>query len=217
MYLTVNAVSLYYEEYGSGQPIIFLHGNSESSEIYQDIAHKLESRYNVFLIDSRCHGKSSDGELTYELMSKDIVEFIRLLNIQNPIICGFSDGAIVALLMAIDKEVNLSKIILLGVNYKYKGMKFKSRFSLCLATLFNKNNKFNNLMIKQKDISEDSLKNIECQTIIICGENDVIKLSHSIKLNNLIRHSKFEMVKNENHSSYVFNNAKLLNIIEKYL
>ena len=69
MEIKVNNINLYYEEYGSGQPIILLHGNQETHEIFDKLINKLKDNYKVYAIDSRCHGKSENPkELSYNLM-----------------------------------------------------------------------------------------------------------------------------------------------------
>ena len=60
MNINVNDVNIFYEEYGKGQPIILLHGNSETHEIFDKLIEQLKENYKVYAIDSRCHGKSEN-------------------------------------------------------------------------------------------------------------------------------------------------------------
>ena len=68
-----NGISINYKEIGNkeGYPLLFLHGNSEDLNTYSFFFNKL-SDYKLIFIDSRCHGKSSTGELHYDLMAKDM-------------------------------------------------------------------------------------------------------------------------------------------------
>lgn len=100
MKVLVNNVNLYYETFGKGQPIILLHGNSETHEIFDKLIEKQKKQYKVYAIDSRCHGKSENlVEISYNIMRDDIIEFIKKLNIEKPILYGFSDGGIVGILI----------------------------------------------------------------------------------------------------------------------
>ena len=82
MEILVNNVKLYYEECGSGKPIILLHGNQESHEIFDKLIDKLKDNYKVYAIDSRCHGKSENPiDISYDLMCDDIIDFIKKLHI----------------------------------------------------------------------------------------------------------------------------------------
>lgn len=107
MEIKVNNINIYYEEYGSGQPIILLHGNQETHEIFDKLINKLKDNYKVYSIDSRCHEKSENPkEISYNLMCDDVIQFMKALNIEKPILYGFSDGGIIGILVAI-KEPNL--------------------------------------------------------------------------------------------------------------
>ena len=53
MKIKVNNIELYYEKYGEGKPIILIHGNQETHEIFDKLIEKLKSNYQVFAIDSR--------------------------------------------------------------------------------------------------------------------------------------------------------------------
>ena len=117
MEVLVNNVKLYYEEYGVGKPIILLHGNQETHEIFDKLIDRLKTNYKVYAIDSRCHGKSENPvDISYDLMCDDIVEFIKKLNINKPLLYGFSDGGIIGLLIAIKEPMLLSKLIISGAN-----------------------------------------------------------------------------------------------------
>ena len=77
MDILVNNVKLYYEVYGEGQPIILLHGNQETHEIFDKLINKLKNNYKVYAIDSRCHGKSENPiDITYNLMCDDIIKYL---------------------------------------------------------------------------------------------------------------------------------------------
>ncbi len=124
MIINVNNVKLYYEIYGQGKPIILVHGNSETHEIFDVLIENLKENYKVYALDSRCHGKSQNtNKISYDLMAEDMIEFIKKLNISKPVFYGFSDGGIVGLLIAIKEPKLLSKIIISGANLNPKGMK----------------------------------------------------------------------------------------------
>lgn len=117
MKIFVNNVNLYYEEYGKGKPIILLHGNQETHEIFDILIDRLKDNYKVYAIDSRCHGKSENPiDISYDLMCDDIIDFIKMLHIDRPILYGFSDGGIIGILVSIKEPDLLSKLIISGAN-----------------------------------------------------------------------------------------------------
>src|SRR4051812_26320991 len=69
----INGVNLYYEMYGSGKPLVFLHGNGGSIKSSRNKIEYFKKHFQVIAIDSRGHGKSVDPSphLTYLQMAKD--------------------------------------------------------------------------------------------------------------------------------------------------
>ena len=98
----LSEVKMHYAVYGeSGHPLILVHGNGGSHKSLEEAALYLANEYTVYAIDSRCHGQSSDpGEISYDLMAKDIKEFIETLGLEKPYLMGHSDGGINALTVA---------------------------------------------------------------------------------------------------------------------
>ena len=217
MKIFVNNVNLYYETFGKGQPIILLHGNGETHEIFDKLIEKLKSHYKVYAIDSRCHGKSEDlVEISYDIMRDDIIEFIKKLNIKNPILYGFSDGGIVGLLIAIKEPDLLSKLIVSGANVSTDGIKKKDYFLTKLIYLITRN-KLLKIMINEPNIKKEELKSIQIPTVVLAGEKDCIKYEHSKFIAYNIPNSRFEIIKSETHGSYIVHSEKLYGIIKKYL
>ena len=102
MNIKVNGIDLYYEKTGQGCPIVLLHGNGESHDIFAVLIKRLSPNYTVYAIDSRDHGKSGKVKsLDYGDMMEDVAAFIRQLDIESPVLYGFSDGGIIGLLLAI--------------------------------------------------------------------------------------------------------------------
>ena len=57
-YFVFENKSLYYNEFGTGKPLLFLHGNTGSSNMYTQIADKYKQDFKVILLDFIGHGKS---------------------------------------------------------------------------------------------------------------------------------------------------------------
>lgn len=217
MNIEVNDIDIYYEVYGEGKPIILLHGNSETHEIFDRLIERLENNYKVYAIDSRCHGKSEKTEeISYDLMSVDMIEFIKKLKIDKPIVYGFSDGGIVGLLVAIKQPKLLSKLIISGANLNPNGMS-KSMLIISKIGYFITRNKLFKMMIKEPNISSKDLEKIEIPTYVLAGEKDVIMEEHTRLIAENIKNSKLEIIPKENHSSYIVHSEKIYDIIKKYI
>ena len=92
-----NGVRLYYEERGSGQPIVFLHGVWGSCRFFHRQVHWFGERYRAIAVDFRGHGRSSmtlHGQ-TVESYAQDLRAFLSTVGIVEPILVGWSMGSFV--------------------------------------------------------------------------------------------------------------------------
>lgn len=87
-------MKLAYREFGSGQPLIILHGLFGQSDNWNTLAKRFsESGFRVFTIDQRNHGLSPHSTVwTYQAMAEDLKEFIETHQLQDPILLGHSMG-----------------------------------------------------------------------------------------------------------------------------
>jgi pimeloyl-ACP methyl ester carboxylesterase len=98
-YVQANGLTIYYEEYGQGQPLILLHGGTDTSQMWQPFLSSFVPHFRVIVPDSRAHGRTNNPhcELSYRLMADDVVAFIQALNLTQPLVFGYSDGGQIAL------------------------------------------------------------------------------------------------------------------------
>lgn len=215
MFLDTGKIKLYYEKTGTGKPIILLHGNGEDHKIFNKTVQILKNHYTVYAIDSRDHGKSGKvTELHYEDMADDIYDFITMLGIEKPIVYGFSDGGILALILAVKHQDILSKIIVSGVNAAPNGLKTIHILTYKISYFFHKNPKVK-MMLTEPNITDNMLKSIKIPAVITAGSNDMIKQRHMQHIADCIPNSTFTIFKNELHGSYIVNSTKIAEFILK--
>lgn len=217
MFQKVHDITLYYEKAGQGKPIILLHGNGESHKIFQKLITLLSNQYTVYAIDSRGHGKSSKAkELDYNRMAEDIVEFIRALKLEKPMLYGFSDGGILGLIIASGYPDMLSRLIISGANLKPEGIKRKYFRIFRFIYAISRSSKYR-LMLTQPQISDEELQKITIDTLVLAGSDDMIDEAHTKHIADAIPKSTLQIVPGENHMSYVLNNDKLYQIIIPFI
>lgn len=215
MFLKTSEVNLYYEKYGSGKPLIMLHGSGENCTIFTKAISVLEKHFTVYAIDTRNHGKSSKvSELHYDDMAQDVYEFICLLKLEKPIIYGFSDGGIVALTLALKHQDMLERIIISGVNTKPDGLAAYQTAIYKFIYFFTKSKRIK-VILTEPDISYDVLKTIKIPVDITGGSMDMIKQSHMKEIADSIPNSTLTIFKNEFHGTYIAGSKKIAYYILK--
>ena len=102
-YITINGAKIYYEEYGKGEPLLLIHGNSGSIKSMENQIDYFKNKYRVIVADNRGQGKSElkTDSLTYVQITKDWNGIVNYLKLDSINIVGWSDGGIIGLKMGI--------------------------------------------------------------------------------------------------------------------
>jgi pimeloyl-ACP methyl ester carboxylesterase len=98
-YAQANGLNIYYEKYGSGEPLLLLHGGTMTSKSFGPLIPTLAEHFQVIAPDLRGHGQTINPseKFSYRLLADDIAAFIETLGLDRPLICGYSDGGQIAL------------------------------------------------------------------------------------------------------------------------
>ncbi|GMB08666.1 pimeloyl-ACP methyl ester carboxylesterase [Thermolongibacillus altinsuensis] len=108
-------VPLYYEEKGSGTPIVFIHPPGMGSVTFHR-QHALSSSFRIITYDLRGNGKSGKGikKITMDLLASDLHQLLNELQIERAIVCGYSNGGSIAQHFALSYPHQVEKLILIG-------------------------------------------------------------------------------------------------------
>lgn len=224
-YANVNGVKIYYEEYGSGEPLLLLHGNSESIQSFRLQIPELSKKYKVIAVDTRGHGKSSeDGKLyTYDLFADDMNALLNELKFDSVNILGWSDGGNTGLTMAMKYPKKVKRLITMGANifidksvvekWVFKELN-KQIVDLTNDTAFNSKNRIRLiiLLLTEPKLRFDQLNVINCPVLVMAGEKDIILGAHTKAIAANINKSTLVIAKKETHY-FPLENAAIFNKI----
>ncbi len=217
MFIQLRGQILYYEKSGEGAPIILMHGNGETHEIFDVLTKELEKTHTVYALDTRGHGQSATSkEYHYEEMMEDVVEFIEALSLQKPAFYGFSDGGVIGLLLASKYPKLLSRLIISGANLQPKDLKGNFRRTIKRGYR-RKKHPLTLLMLTEPNIPIEQLQFINIPTLVLAGQKDIVKKSVTKKIARGIPQSTLIIVPGEDHSSYVEHSEKLYPLIKDFM
>jgi pimeloyl-ACP methyl ester carboxylesterase len=123
-YVENEGARIWYATYGSGLPVIMLHGGlGHSGNWGYQVPALIESGYRVVLIDSRGHGRSTrDGRpFAYELMASDVAAVMDTLHLEKAGLVGWSDGACTALILASKSPARVTGVFFFACNMDPSG------------------------------------------------------------------------------------------------
>ncbi len=206
-YKTINGIKLYYEVYGTGKPLILLHGNGGSIRSQGKRIEYFKKYFQVIAIDSRAHGKSIDSttkSLTYVQMANDVNALLEVLKIDSAYVWGQSDGGILGLLLAVHNPSKVAKLATFGANiFPGKSAIFDEIDQMVMDTLKTTKDfttkRLYSLLAYQPHITEKDLKKIKCPVLIMSGDRDAIRLEHSIKIFYAIENANFFVMPGATH------------------
>jgi pimeloyl-ACP methyl ester carboxylesterase len=122
-YADVNGLSLYYEERGSGDPLVLLHGGIGSGEMFVALVPELEAGRRVITVDLQGHGRTADIDRPFspEDMADDVAALAEHLGLAQIDLMGYSLGGEVALRTAIQHPALVRRLVLVSIPCRRDG------------------------------------------------------------------------------------------------
>ena len=112
-------MKLNYKVFGTGEPMIILHGLFGMLDNWRTVARMMENKYQSILVDLRNHGRSPHSdEMNYKVLAEDVLELINDLQLQSPVVLGHSMGGKTTMQLALDHPESVKKIIVVDIAAK---------------------------------------------------------------------------------------------------
>ena len=201
-YLNVDGHQVYsYEWDNNGEAVVLLHGGlSQTSHWDQNILPAVEDQFHVFGYDRTAHGFTGDraGSLHFEYQVKEAIAYLESIVKEPAHLIGFSDGAIIALLVAIQRPELVRSIISIGGNYHFSGTLPMPDFDGNVSaedqeeynqtspdaphTLVEKIVRMVAIWKSEPSIEKADLAKIQCPVLVLAGDDDVIDHHHTVEL-----------------------------------
>ena len=212
----VNGIQMYYEIHGTGGqfPLVLLHGGGSTIDVtFSKVLPIFAQSRTVIAVEEQGHGRTTDrnAPVAFETSADDVAALLDYLKIQQADLFGFSNGANVALHVAIRHPERVRKLIFASSMTKKDGappqfweyMK-QADFSNVPQPLKDAYLEVNPDPIKLKtmhdkdaqrmrdfqDVSDAVLQNIQTPTLIVLGDRDIVKPEHAIELSRTIPNAR---------------------------
>lgn len=241
-YVEHDGARIWYAAYGSGMPVILLHGGlGHSGNWGYQVPALVEGGYRAVVIDSRGHGRSTRDErpYSYELMGSDVAAVMDRLQIERAALVGWSDGACTALVLAANAPQRAAGVFFFACNMDPSGAK-ELEFGPVLQRCFSRHVKdykelsptpdqfeaFSEavglMQQTQPNYSASDLARISVPVAIVQSEHDeFIKREHAEYLAQSIPNAEFVLLPGVSHFAplqrpELFNSAMLTFLTKLY-
>ncbi len=201
-----NGLQMYYEVYGSGDPVVVLHGAYMSTGQMQPLIDALAETRQVIAVDLQGHGRTADIDrpISYETMADDVAALMDAIDVPKADIFGYSMGGGVAYQIAIRHPDHVDRLAVASASFRTDGM--YPELVKMMATMTPDSmagtpweaayievapNLDGFPRLVQKLIAMDSqpqawpetdMSGISAPTLVISGDTDVIRPEHSVEI-----------------------------------
>jgi pimeloyl-ACP methyl ester carboxylesterase len=216
-YALINGIKMYYEIHGSAGgsvPLVLLNGGGSTINVpYSRVLPIFSSHRMVIALEEQGHGRTSDRKEPFraETSADDVSALLKYLKVAQADVMGFSNGAGVAMEVAIRHPEQVRKLVFAAYFTKKSGAQpwfwdFMKKADFAgmpqpLKDAFLKVNPdeeaLKNMCLKDiermqhfKEIPDKDVKSIRAPTLIMVGDKDVVKPEHAIELNHMIANSR---------------------------
>ena len=122
-YVQLGDVRTWYDEHGAGALLVLMHGGLVDARVFAPNIGALAERFRVYTPERRGHGHTPDveGPITYQLMADDTIAFLDTVIGAPADLVGHSDGAFVAMLVAMQRPELVRRLVMISGGFNKSG------------------------------------------------------------------------------------------------
>ncbi|WP_243062199.1 alpha/beta fold hydrolase [Humibacter sp. RRB41] len=217
-YVEVAGRRVWHEVSGVGDPVVLLHGGFVGASSYsRQVPALVEAGYRVHVPERRGHAHTPDveGPITYSAMADDTVAYLEQ-EVGTPAhLVGWSDGAVVALLVAQRRPDLVARMVLIGQYYNSSGKVAGGDIVALLGTseviAFLRQGydsvspdgpehfavvhaKMLRMFGSEPEIQLHTLHGITSPTLVVQGDRDEVSVEHSLAVVSALSHARLAVL-----------------------
>ncbi len=203
-YVDVAGMQVWHEVSGEGDPLVLLHGGfASASSFFEQTPVLSAAGYRVYVPERRAHGHTRDveGPITYSVMADDTIAYLETA-VQAPAhLIGWSDGAVVALLVALRRPELVARMVLIGQYYNSSGktdnpltdelLKLDNETTGFLRQMYAAESpdgvehfpivhaKMVEMFRTEPELDLETLRGVATPTLVLQGDRDEVTIEHS--------------------------------------
>ena len=209
---------------GAGPALVLLHGGLSNRDDFDPQLADLTARYRVWRPDRRGHGTTPDvpGPITYDNMADDTIEFLDSVVGEPAHLIGYSDGAMVGLLVALRRPDLVRRLVLMGLYVNRDGeVEWFGRYVQgataaaapeSLRHAYGERSpdgpdhfdevaeKILHLWRTEPDLPVGALRDLAVPTMLLQGDDDIVTLEHGVAMARAIPDAQLAVVPGASHT-----------------
>ena len=218
-YVQTGPVNTWYDEHGSGDPLVLLHGGLVDARFVAPNLGPLAERFHVYTPERRGHGHTADvdGPIGYQVMADDTIAFLDQVIGGPADLVAHSDGAVIALMVAIQRPELVRRLVLISGGYDKSGeatpdMEFdvdqvvqflgtsygevspdgEAHFPVVVA-------KIGEMMKAEPHLDRAEVSTVRARTLVLFADDDIMTLAHAVDLFDALPNAELAVVPGTSH------------------
>lgn len=221
----------------NGEPLLLLHGGLSDTDSYADVmVEPLQNDFHLFAYDRTGHGRSADadGSFFFDFQCEEAIAFIEEVIGQPVHLVGYSDGANIAFMVAIARPDLVKSVVAIAGNLTPAGLVELPQFNPsdisdegraeyaatspdALETLELKIAKMVEIWATEPKIELSEIAQIQVPVLILAGDDDVVKHSHSIEIYESLKFGQLAIIPGTSHGLVKEKPVIVTQIIKNFL
>jgi pimeloyl-ACP methyl ester carboxylesterase len=218
-YVQLGAVKTWYDEHGSGDPLVLMHGGLVDARSFEPHLGALAERFRVYTPERRGHGHTPDvpGPITYQLMAEDTIAFLEAVVGEPAHLVGHSDGAFVAMLAGMQRPELVKRLVLISGGFNKKGEAMpdmewdvdaleqflgsaygevtpdgKEHFRVVAA-------KIGEMAAVEPNLQASELAKVKARTLVMFSDDDLMTPTHAVEMYEALPNAELAIVPGTSH------------------
>jgi pimeloyl-ACP methyl ester carboxylesterase len=223
-YVNLDGIRTWYDETGAGEPLVLLHpgGGGVDSRAFAPNIDALAERFRTFTPERRAHGRTPDveGPITFQAMAQDTIRFLEQVVGGPARLLGVSDGATVALLVALGRPDLVQQLVVVAGVFHHDGWWPEAIDPDNEPPAFLEDSyadlspdgaahypvvveKLAHMHQIEPTLTADDLGAIRCRALVMLGDDDEVRLEHAIALYRAMPDAELAVIPGTSHGLLV--------------
>jgi pimeloyl-ACP methyl ester carboxylesterase len=218
-YVQLGAVKTWYDEHGSGDPLVLMHGGLVDARFFEPNLEALAERFHVYTPERRGHGHTPDvpGPISYQLMADDTIAFLEAVVGEPADLMGHSDGAFVAMLVAMQRAELVKRLVLISGGYNKSGEAAQDmewnvdELARFLGPAYGEVSpdgedhfkvvatKVGEMAAAEPNMQVSELAEVPQRTLVVFSDDDLMTLAHAVEMYEALPNAELAVVPGTSH------------------
>lgn len=218
-YVQLGAVKTWYDEHGAGAPLVLMHGGLVDARFFAPNIDALAGSFHVYTPERRGHGHTPDvdGPITYQLMADDTIAFLETVVGEPADLVGHSDGAVVALLVAMRRPELVKRLVMISGGFNKSGEAVPDmewdvdQMFEFLGPAYGEVSpdgidhfrvvatKIGEMAAVEPDLQASDLANVPQRALVMFSDDDLMTMAHVVEMYDALPNAELAVVPGTSH------------------